>query len=331
MMGFVVRFFGLGMVVFLLLFLLNNVLTFWFGWPGSIAYLSGSGADAGRHPLGLLQVGSYVAGLAAVGVWVFKSAAGGMRTDARRLDRLAGYIVRGAFWSVLLIGLVDGVISFLRVEDLLPGLVGEQFGKSLGRPSYRGEYLHFPLILVAYGVAAVYRKLDFAWLAILVVFAEFLIVISRFVFSYEQAFMADLVRFWYAALFLFASAYALIHEGHVRVDVLYARFGCRVRAWVNAVGALVLGLPVCWTILWYGTDGKGASINSPLLSYEISQSGYGMYVKYLMAAFLLIFAVSMVVQFCAYILHAAADLADEPGAVFEPDASAPADVDALEA
>ena len=50
------------------------------------------------------------------------------------------------------------------------------------------------------------KGLGFIWLALLVVVAEFLIVITRFVFSYEQAFMGDLVRFWYAALFLFASA-----------------------------------------------------------------------------------------------------------------------------
>ncbi len=45
------------------------------------------------------------------------------------------------------------------------------------------------------------------WLAFLVVIAEFLIVIARFIYGYEQTFMGDLVRFWYAALFLFASAY----------------------------------------------------------------------------------------------------------------------------
>jgi len=39
-----------------------------------------------------------------------------------------------------------------------------------------------------------------------------MIVISRFIFSYEQAFMADLVRFWYGALFLFASAYTLLED-----------------------------------------------------------------------------------------------------------------------
>ena len=52
----------------------------------------------------------------------------------------------------------------------------------------------------------------------------------------------------------------------------------------------------------HGMGGKGNSINSPLLSFEVTQSGYGMYVKYLMAGFLVIFAVSMLVQFVSYLL-----------------------------
>ena len=44
-----------------------------------------------------------------------------------------------------------------------------------------------------------------------------------------------------------------------------------------------------------------------------SQSGFGMYVKYLMAGFMLVFAVSMIIQFCSYLMHAIADLRDEPG------------------
>ena len=35
---------------------------------------------------------------------------------------------------------------------------------------------------------------------------------------------------------------------------------------------------------------------------EVSQSGYGMYVKYLMVGFLAIFAFSMVLQFASYLL-----------------------------
>ena len=53
----------------------------------------------------------------------------------------------------------------------------------------------------------------------------------------------------------------------------------------------------------HGLGGKGNSINSPLLSFEVSQSGYGMYTKYMMAGFLVVFAISMLIQFVSYILY----------------------------
>ena len=50
--------------------------------------------------------------------------------------------------------------------------------------------------------------------------------------------MGDLVRYWYAALFLFRlGLYADLEEGHVRVDVLYAGFGQTTKGFVNAWGA----------------------------------------------------------------------------------------------
>ena len=132
------------------------------------------------------------------------------------------------------------------------------------------------------------------------VLAELLIVIARFVFAYEQTFMADLVRFWYAALFLFASAYTLKNEGHVRVDVIFASFAPRKKAWVNAIGTLLLGIPLCWVVLWRGLSSKASIINSPMLNFETTMTGFGMYVKYLMAGFLIVFALSMLAQFTSY-------------------------------
>jgi len=44
--------------------------------------------------------------------------------------------------------------------------------------------------------------------------------------------MSDLVRFWYGGLFLFASYYTLMKEGHVRVDVLYTNFSGKNKALV---------------------------------------------------------------------------------------------------
>ena len=133
--------------------------------------------------------------------------------------------------------------------------------------------------------------------------SEFLIVLSRFIFQYEQAFQGDLVRFWYAALYLFASAYALIHEGHVRVDVLYTSFSERKKAWTNAIGSLILGIPLCLIVIFLGMGGKASIINGPVISFEITQQGSnGLYLLYLMAVYLAVFAVSMLTQFTSYFM-----------------------------
>ena len=52
---------------------------------------------------------------------------------------------------------------------------------------------------------------------------------------------------------------------------------------------------------------------APILSFEVTQTGFGMYVKYLMAGFLAAFAVTMLIQFCAMLLDAVADVRGEPG------------------
>jgi len=163
-------------------------------------------------------------------------------------------------------------------------------------------------------IAALTRSLGFIWLALLVVIAELMIVISRFVFSYEQAFMADLVRFWYGALFLFASAYTLLEDGHVRVDLLYASMRREKKGRVNAWGSILLGMSLCWTILIMGFGSASSIIVGPILVFEVTQAGFGMYVKYFMAGFLGVFAVTMMVQFVAQFFESIADKRGEPGA-----------------
>ena len=307
-----VRAFSAVMATMVALFLLNNYLVFWLDWPEIANFMQSSdGDDSGRlQMLGYIQIALY-AGIVAAVLWLtVRSRSRSLNDDAALYSRIAAFVVRASFWSVLLIGLTDMIISFLRVENYLAQVVGQDLTTQLGRPIFRGQYVHYPLIAISIIIAAFTRTLGFMWLTFLVVLAEFLIVVTRFVFSYEQAFMGDLVRFWYAALFLFASAYTLLHEGHVRVDVIYANFSQRNKALSNIFGSLLLGLPLCWTILIQGMSSKGASINSPLLSFEISQSGFGMYVKYLMAGFLLVFAVSMAIQFVSSILTNTALLRD---------------------
>ena len=319
-----IRILGLSAASVALIYVFNNFLIFWWGWPGLdllFGQLGWFGFEAPRAKLqganlvlGWVQIFLYLGPVIIITFLVSQTSKRSVLADSEVLSQLASYIIRSAFWAVLLIGLVDMVISFLRVEGFLAAVFGDQLAKDLGRSTWRGLYVHYPLIFVSIIIGYFSRGLGFIWLALLIVAAELLIVITRFVFSYEQAFMGDLVRFWYAALFLFASAYTLIKEGHVRVDIIYTGFTERGKAWSNVFGTILLGIHVCWIIFTSGLGGKSNSINAPMLAYEVTQSGYGMYVKYLMAGFLLVYALSMMIQFISYFLHNAAILLREPGA-----------------
>ncbi len=303
------------MVATILLFLLNRYLALWLSWPDLTGVLAWFGEGSEMSTTSLLQGIClwliYIAAAVLIVRHVRKTPDTAMHEDAESYTRLSYFIVRSAFWAVFLVGLADATISLLRVEGILQDLVGEKWTGILDQAHSRGTYVHYPLILLSAVIAYFSRSLGFMWLAFLVVLAEFGIVLSRFIFSYEQAFMGDLVRFWYAALFLFSSAYTLVEGGHVRVDVLYAGMSGRAKAWVNAIGSMILGLPLCWTILLLGMGSKQGSLIAPIINFEISQSGYGMYVKYLMAAFLLVFAVTMAIQFISYFLNSVAILAGE--------------------
>jgi len=107
----------------------------------------------------------------------------------------------------------------------------------------------------------------------------------------------------YGSLFLFASYYTLIREGHVRIDVLYANLSKKNKAKVNLFGSLILGIPLCLTIFFRGMSCKQCVLNQPIMNFETSQSTQGMNIKYLMAGFLIIFALTMLIQFTVYILR----------------------------
>jgi TRAP-type mannitol/chloroaromatic compound transport system permease small subunit len=263
--------------------------------------------------LAAVQLAFYPLVLAAIVYFVWREGERPLRADAAIMSKSVRFIIRWAFFSVLLVGLGDIIVSFMRIEGMLPGLVGEETASAWGFNDNRAPMLHLPLIGISLLLAMVLPTLGFHWLAVLVVLSELLIVLTRFIFSYEQAFQGDLVRFWYGALFLFASAYTLTEDGHVRVDVFYAGLRRRTQGKINAFGCVVMGILFCWVILYFGMASRSAVITAPLISLEVTQAGFGLYVKYLMAAFLGIFAVTMMIQFCAYLLESIADARGDSG------------------
>jgi|TARA_B100001175_G_scaffold130042_1_gene110491 TRAP-type mannitol/chloroaromatic compound transport system permease small subunit len=308
-----IRIFSYSILAFTFVFLVNNVFTVWFDWPGIKKLFShyelfgfkklSKPLEGSMLNLSFIQLFFYFVSFVVVVFFVLKSIKQSLETDAQILTKITAYIVRSSFWAVLIVGLADFFISFLVVEKLIEPIFNEAIKIKLVIPTFRITFIHFPLILISFIIGYFTRSVGFIWLAVLVVGSEFLIVLSRFIFEYEQAFQGDLVRFWYAALYLFASAYALIHEGHVRVDVLYTGFSERKKAWTNSMGSLLFGIPLCLIVIFLGMGGKASIINGPVISFEITQQGSnGLYLLYLMAIYLAVFAVTMLIQFTSYFM-----------------------------
>jgi TRAP-type mannitol/chloroaromatic compound transport system permease small subunit len=57
---------------------------------------------------------------------------------------------------------------------------------------------------------------------------------------------------WYmfSVVFLLGAAYALRHDAHVRVDVLYERLGARAQGWIDLLGTLLFLVPFSVLMLW---------------------------------------------------------------------------------
>lgn len=287
-----------------IIFVFNNILTVYLGWPGIEALLKPfKSLSITQIILSSLQWMSYILIVAYCFYSGYKINNSKILDYSNTFSNFSSYVARSAFWTIFLIGVVDVIISLLVSEKILDYFLSGSALNFFTKPSSRVLYIHLPLACIGFIIGYIKKTPGFIWFATLVVFAETAIVITRYVFYYEQAFMGDLVRLWYAAIFLFSSGYTLLKDGHVRVDILYVKFSEKGKAIANIAGSILFGIPLCALTLFFGLQGRTSIINAPVLSFEITQQGVsGMYIKYLLAAFLAIFAITMIFQFASLIL-----------------------------
>lgn len=89
------------------------------------------------------------------------------------------------------------------------------------------------------------------WLALAMALLQFVVVLLRYVFGVSFIFLGEGVLYMHAALFMLGAGYAFLVDGHVRVDIFYARMSARGRAAVDAFGHLFLLAPALALIaLW---------------------------------------------------------------------------------
>lgn len=83
-----------------------------------------------------------------------------------------------------------------------------------------------------------------SWLVLAMMLIQFLIVVLRYVFSFNSIPMQESVMYMHAVVFMLAAAWTLKHDGHVRVDIFYRAMSPRRKALVDLLGTVFLLLPV---------------------------------------------------------------------------------------
>jgi len=74
----------------------------------------------------------------------------------------------------------------------------------------------------------------------------------RYVFRWGIAWLDEFQWYLYAAILMVAISYGVVHEAHIRMDLLWSRLGPRARAWIEIGGILLLLLPIVLVVTHHG-------------------------------------------------------------------------------
>ncbi|MEE4265046.1 MAG: TRAP transporter small permease subunit [Desulfobacteraceae bacterium] len=88
-----------------------------------------------------------------------------------------------------------------------------------------------------------------AWVSLGLVVVIFADVVMRYLFNTSYVFTQELEWHLFAFIFLIGAGYTLLHDGHVRVDIIYQRLGLKGRAWINLFGVLLFLIPGCIMVM----------------------------------------------------------------------------------
>lgn len=88
-----------------------------------------------------------------------------------------------------------------------------------------------------------------SWVSLLLVLVVFVDVVMRYAFRISFVFTQELEWHLFAFIFLIGAGYTLLHDGHVRVDIIYQRLGPKGKAWINLIGVIFFLIPGCLLVI----------------------------------------------------------------------------------
>lgn len=84
-------------------------------------------------------------------------------------------------------------------------------------------------------------------------------VIARYLFQASSIGLEELSWHIYASIFLLGIPFALRHEAHVRVDIVFEKLSPKTQALIDLIGCVIFLLPFCLVVIWAGVDFASAA------------------------------------------------------------------------
>ena len=131
-----------------------------------------------------------------------------------------------------------------------------------------------------------------AWTNLSLVLITALVVILRYGFDTGSIALQESVMYNHAFLFMLGIAYTYQLDKHVRVDVFYAAYSARRKAWVNLIGTVLFTLPAMIFIIWAAWDYVAVSWQIHESSAEAGGIGY----LYLLKSLIIFMAILVISQ-----------------------------------
>ena len=87
-----------------------------------------------------------------------------------------------------------------------------------------------------------------SWLLVIMVLNVFFVVVLRYIFSYGAIWMQELYVWNHSIVFLLGAGYTLLHNGHVRIDLIYRTASLKYKSIIDIIGSIVFAIPVIYCI-----------------------------------------------------------------------------------
>jgi TRAP-type mannitol/chloroaromatic compound transport system permease small subunit len=106
---------------------------------------------------------------------------------------------------------------------------------------------------------ALSRAIDFAnehigrlvyWCVLIMVLVSAANATSRYALNIASNAWLELQWYLFAGVFLLCSGYTLLHNEHIRIDIIAARLSRRAQTWIDIFGTLFFLLPIAVYMMW---------------------------------------------------------------------------------